>query len=135
MGFEIRKRIYFDEGDPGGIVFFANYLTWAHRAIEEFVESIGIPWKAWYESKEYGVPLRHVEVEYLSPLFPGTELRLCVDVKKVGNSSVVFQVSFFRGEKECGRVQTTHVFIDLKEKKKRPIPDLIRDQLTSQVES
>lgn len=122
-------RVHFDDADPAKILFFGRYFNFAHKSVEEFVEQSGIGWKQWFAHAEWGVPLRHAECEYISPLFAGDVFTTHVQVSQIGTSSVGFFTDFYHEQRHCARVKTTHVFFDFKQKKKCEIPDDIRSIL------
>lgn len=120
----------FDEADGEGIVFFGNYFRLAHRALEHFLPQIGIPWKEWFASEEYGVPLRHTEADYMQPLRPGDSLEVTVKIAKIGESSIDFTYEFRNGQSQPTAVlRTAHVFVSRTPMKKIPIPANIRANL------
>lgn len=131
MNAEFSTEIFigFDETDMGGIVFYGNYYRIAHRVIEEFIQFKGLKWQQWFASKEWLVPLRHSEADYLSPLFPGEKYSARVQVLRLGDSSVTFQVEIGPKGKPNSQVRSTHVFVEPKTKKKISIPDVIRKAL------
>ncbi len=126
----IKVQIFFDEADGEGIVFFGNYFRIAHRAFEQYISLIGISWQEWFKHPELGVPLRHVEADYLSPLRPGDLIEIDIRVAEVTESSVRFTYDFrdLQG-RPTSRLATTHVFADRKTFKKMAIPDDFRKRL------
>lgn len=122
--------VSFDEADGEGIVFFGNYFRLAHRALEAWVVTKGILWEDWFKNPEFGVPLRHVEADYLKPLRPGQSFDAVIKVEELGESSVHFSYEFtdITGA-PIARLKTSHVFVSRTEMKKIKIPDLIRKQL------
>lgn len=126
----IKFTVRFDDADGEGIVFFGNYFRLAHQALEQHLPHIGIPWKEWFANKDWGVPLRHVEADYLQPLRPGDEFLVTVTVVEVGESSVHFSYEFVNADdKPAARVKTSHVFVGRTTFKKLPVPDSIRERL------
>ncbi|MGE0526627.1 MAG: acyl-CoA thioesterase [Bdellovibrionales bacterium] len=122
----------FDEADGEGIVFFGNYFRLAHRALELYLPRIGIPWAEWFQSSEYGVPLRHAETEYLRPLRPGEEYDVGIRVAEIGTSSVRFHCEFRGpGGEVCARTKTSHVFVNRATVRKTDIPPSLRLRLES----
>jgi YbgC/YbaW family acyl-CoA thioester hydrolase len=123
--------VAFDEADGEGIVFFGNYFRLAHRALEAYLPTIGIPWTEWFNNAEWAAPLRHVEADYLQPLRPGDTFAAEIKVSDIGESSVSFMYEFKTPSGQpIARLKTTHVFIDRATIKKRPIPGALRLQLT-----
>ncbi len=120
----------FDEADGEGIVFFGNYFRLAHRALEQFLPQIGIPWDEWFKNPEFGVPLRHVEADYLKPLKPGMSFQVQIVVGEIGESSVHFEYEFQdMNSQALARLKTSHVFATRKDMKKMRIPDSLRTRL------
>jgi len=119
--------VSFDDADGEGIVFFGNYFRLAHRALEQHLPQLGIPWPEWFANKDWGVPLRHVEADYLQPLRPGDQFRVVVQVAELGESSVHFAFDFLDASgKSAARVKTSHVFVGRSTFKKVPVPESVR---------
>ena len=119
--------IHFDDGDPGGIMFFPNYFRLSERAFELALVEDGVDWREWFDHPQWAVPLRHVEAEYRRPLTPGQFCRVDQCVARLGQTSVTLNSDFFdQAGNPCATVTTTHVFIDRKTMKSRPIPDALR---------
>ncbi len=130
----LKFTIAFDEADGEGIVFFGNYFRLAHRALEQFIPRLGISWKEWFANSEWGVPLRHVEADYLQPMRPGDEVEVQINVQEIGDSSVVFTYEFRDANGQpAARLKTAHVFANRQTFKKQNIPDNIRARLTQQL--
>jgi YbgC/YbaW family acyl-CoA thioester hydrolase len=128
------NTVAFDDTDAGGIVFFGNYFRIAHRALEHYLPSIGIPWKNWFGSESLCVPLRHVEADYRAPLFPGEQYRVKVLISKIGETSVSFEFEVLNAQgQSTSTVKTTHVFMDLNSHKKMTIPTDIVTKLKAQM--
>lgn len=130
MSFKKKWHIHFDECDPAGIVFFANYFKLAHRSIEEFIMQNGISWQSWFQSPDFGVPLIHAESDYKRPMLQGNSYQAVVKLTKLGESSVQFETTFQTLQQEtCAVIKTVHVFVDTKNLNKISIPQVIRQKL------
>jgi YbgC/YbaW family acyl-CoA thioester hydrolase len=131
MASPLKFTVAFDEADGEGIVFFGNYFRLAHRAFEAFLPTIGIAWKDWFEAPEFGVPLRHVEADYLAPLKPGDDYEVWISVTDLGESSVHFEYEFKKGSTITAKLKTSHVFVSRPDMKKIAIPETIVRKLKS----
>jgi YbgC/YbaW family acyl-CoA thioester hydrolase len=129
MALELKFTVPFDEADGEGIVFFGNYFRLAHRALERWLPLVGISWREWFDNSEWGVPLRHVEADYLRPLRPGDEYEVRIAVAELGESSVHFAYEMLMQGAVAARLKTSHVFVSRKEMKKRPVPADIVERL------
>lgn len=126
-----KYRVPFDEADAEGIVFFGNYFRLVHRAFEDFMPALGIPWEEWFKNPDWGVPLRHVESDYLKPLRPGMIFEVEIFVANIGETSVHFEYEV-RDESgaTCAKLKTSHVFVTRPAMSKIKVPDSIRQRLT-----
>ena len=123
-------RVRYNECDPLGVVFNANYLVYADLAINElWREHLG-----GYESMmEDGLDLAVVEanLRYFKPLRFDEEVDLVSTVTHIGNKSMVTEVAMKLGEEEVAAAALTHVCVDSGSKESRSIPDSVRNALTA----
>lgn len=59
-------RIYFEDTDAGGIVYYANYLRFIERARSDYLRERGLTVRELQE-RGYHIPVIHLEIDYLSP--------------------------------------------------------------------
>ena len=83
-------RVYYEDTDAGGIVFYANYLKFFERARTEWLRAAGVNQQQMAD--EYGLMfvVKATAVEYHAPARLDDELRLSVVVEKLGRASVQF---------------------------------------------
>ena len=60
-------RVYYEDTDAAGIVYYANYLKFAERARTEILRGAGIGQRARTEAEGVAFAVRSVHVEYLKP--------------------------------------------------------------------
>jgi acyl-CoA thioester hydrolase len=60
-------RVYYEDTDAAGIVYYANYLKFAERARTEWLREKGVGQRALSEDEGVAFAVRRVSVEYLSP--------------------------------------------------------------------
>ena len=60
-------RVYFEDTDAGGVVYYANYLRFAERARTEFLRVAGASHATLMEQDSLVFAVRRCEVEYLKP--------------------------------------------------------------------
>lgn len=129
MVYKEKIRIKFSQADSAGILFFARYFQICHDVMENFVCRNDMKWSDWYQSPEYGVPFRHAEADFFRPLELGNEYEVSVVIDEIKESSVVIGFDFLRGEERCARITLVPTFVDIRTRKKIPVPDRIRQQL------
>ncbi|MGZ8153139.1 MAG: tol-pal system-associated acyl-CoA thioesterase [Methylovulum sp.] len=91
-------RIYYEDTDAGGVVFYANYLKFFERARTEMLRAIG------YEQDQLMIAdgiifvVRSVRVDYLSPARFNEQLQVSSDVTETKKASLTFEQIITRGD-------------------------------------
>lgn len=119
--------IGFDECDSAGVVFYGNYARLSHRLIEQYLIDQGLRWKDWFQSPEWLIPIRHLEIDYQRPLYAGSMARGQVMIEKLGDSSVKFLTRLSDSDgRVAAEIHSVHVFVDPETLAKMEIPGVIR---------
>ncbi|MBV8502858.1 MAG: tol-pal system-associated acyl-CoA thioesterase [Paucibacter sp.] len=96
--FEHRVRVYWEDTDAGGIVFYANYLKFFERARTEWLRSIGFGQQAMREDTGLIFVVASTSVRYLQSARLDDELRVTVEPRETGRASMNIFQQAFRGE-------------------------------------
>jgi acyl-CoA thioester hydrolase len=83
-------RVYYEDTDTGGIVFYANYLKFFERARTEWLRASGVTQQALAETARIMFVVRSTAVDYHAPAKLDDELKLSVTVERLGRASVNF---------------------------------------------
>jgi acyl-CoA thioester hydrolase/1,4-dihydroxy-2-naphthoyl-CoA hydrolase len=130
MTFETEIQIRFRQADPAGILFFGEIFSLAHDCFEEFISETGIGWKTWFHTKDYLVPIRHTDCNYLKPFFAGEKYQIKANVLKFGETSFQMQYVFSKANNIHAKVTMAHAFLDAKTKQKIPVPEQFKLKLS-----
>ncbi|HCQ63757.1 MAG TPA: tol-pal system-associated acyl-CoA thioesterase [Rhodobacteraceae bacterium] len=82
-------RVYYEDTDLAGIVYYANYLKFIERGRTEFVRARGIDQAALMEATGIVFAVRRVEADYLAPAKFGDDLSVETEVEAVKGASLV----------------------------------------------
>jgi acyl-CoA thioester hydrolase len=85
-----RVRIYYEDTDAGGVVYYANYLKYFERARTEWLRAAGIGQQVLAQSHGVAFVVRHINVDFHAPAKLDDELKLTLAVEKMGRASVHF---------------------------------------------
>ena len=127
--FDWKIRVYYEDTDTGGVVFYANYLKFFERARTEWLRSFGFQQQQLAATTGAIFVVKNTNVDYLSPARLDDELRLTVVVEKLRNASMQFTQEAWRlpsGDGEprlLARGSITVVCVDQATFRPRPIPD------------
>jgi len=82
-------RIYYEDTDCGGVVYYANYLKYFERARTQYLEERGLSVAGLLkEGRQFLVV--HAEVDYRSPARYGETLSITTKLSAIGNASLTF---------------------------------------------
>jgi len=101
MSHTLKIRMYYEDTDCGGVVYYANYLRYVERARTEFFEARGVSLRKLMDEGVYFV-VAEAALKYLSPGRYGDIMAIETNVDRVGPASIVFRHSISRdntGEK------------------------------------
>jgi tol-pal system-associated acyl-CoA thioesterase len=77
-------RVYYEDTDAGGIVYYANYLKFFERARTEWLRALGIHQQALLDNEGAAFVVRSASVDYVSAARLDDELTLTLNVEKLG---------------------------------------------------
>lgn len=95
-------RVYYEDTDTGGIVYYANYLKFAERARTEVLRDLGITQSVLMERDGLAFAVRRCEVDYLSPARLDDELEIRTTLRALGAASLDLDQAIFRHAGEDG---------------------------------
>ncbi len=83
-------RVYWEDTDAGGVVFYANYLKFMERARTEWLRSLGFEQDALVQEEGVLFAVRQVELDFKQPARLDDALRVSARVIKRGKASLTF---------------------------------------------
>lgn len=91
-------RVYYEDTDMGGIVYYANYLKFIERARSDWVRTIGIDQNAMRDADGVVFAVRRVEADYLLPARFDDALEVETVTQAVTGARLVLEQKVARGE-------------------------------------
>ena len=125
--FSHRCRVYYEDTDAGGIVYYVNYLKFMERARTEWLRSLGFA-----QSQLVGEDLLFVvhssEARYHAPARLDDELLVTAEVVEVKRASLRFKQQVRRADDDVLLCEGQFVVACVRTEslKPRPIPELLR---------
>lgn len=119
-------RIYYEDTDAGGVVYYGNYLKFAERARTEFLRECGFENKILQDEQNIMFVVRHADIDYLKPGFLDDNLVLETQLISLKNTSFVMGQNVLRDQEIICAMTITLVCVDFKKVKPAKIPDDIR---------
>ncbi len=96
MSHAFAMRVYYEDTDLAGIVYYANYLKFIERARTEWVRGLGVDQRT---LKGAGIvfAVRRIEADYLRPARFDDELVVATAVQSLTGARIVLQQDITRG--------------------------------------
>ncbi|MEA3394784.1 MAG: tol-pal system-associated acyl-CoA thioesterase [Pseudomonadota bacterium] len=96
MTFELPIRVYWEDTDAGGIVFYANYLKFFERARTEWLRSLGVGQQALRNSSGGMFVVSETQLKYHRPARLDDELLVTARLLESGRASLTIEQQAFR---------------------------------------
>jgi len=90
-------RVYYEDTDLGGVVYYANYLKFMERARTEWLRALGFEQTAL--ARDHGVVfvVSSLAIDYLKPAAFNDELTVTVELEKLGAAQIMLKQRIARG--------------------------------------
>lgn len=100
----LQVRVYYEDTDAAGVVYYANYLRFAERGRMEFLRPFGYSHQTVREENNLFLAIRHVDIDYLSPARLDDLVDLATEVTDCTNSTLTMRQVFSRNEPEGQKI-------------------------------
>lgn len=126
---EFAVRVYYEDTDLAGIVYYANYLKFIERGRSEWVRGCGIDQMALKASEGIVFAVRRVEADYLRPARFGEDLTVTTRADAITGARIKLSQQVWRGEDLLFDAKITLACLSEAGAPAR-LPVAIRDQLS-----
>jgi acyl-CoA thioester hydrolase len=96
--FDWPVRVYYEDTDAGGIVFYANYLKFFERARTEWLRAAGVGQQALLDEDGAAFVVKSAWLDYHAPARLDDVLTIRTTVEKLGRASVEFAQQAWKGD-------------------------------------
>ena len=125
-------RVYYEDTDSGGVVYYANYLRFMERARTEWMRSLGFEQDQLIREEGILFAVRSANVEFLQPARFNDLLSVSLDVLHRGRASLTFSQAVTRSHDPSRPLCTGDIKIaclDAASFRPHPIPDFILKEI------
>jgi len=131
ISFNWPVRVYYEDTDSGGVVYYANYLKFMERARTEWLRSFSVEQDILRD--QFGVifAVSQVQIDYCLPAKFNDELVVTTTLSRKGKASIIFEQVVLRNNETLARAKIKIACLDVNLFKPVPIPKEILDKLES----
>ncbi len=91
-------RVYWEDTDAGGVVYYANYLKFLERARTEWLRALGIEQTELAERDGLLFMVRHISADYLRPARLNDQLEVRCRLEDIGGASLTMAQEVVHGD-------------------------------------
>lgn len=128
--YSIPIRVYIEDTDAGGIVYYANYLKFMERARTEWLRSCGIELDLWQMENRILFVVRSLEIDYRLPARFNDELTVHANLLSLKSASLVCEQPVTRGESLLTEARVQLACVNADTLNPCAIPAQIREAMT-----
>lgn len=124
-------RVYYEDTDAGGVVYYANYMKYFERARTEMLRSIGFEQDDLKQEQGLIFAVHSINARYLKPAVFNDQLLVVSTITKLAKASLVFTQSAYRqsDDVELCRAEVKVACLHAGEFSPAVIPDQIAQQI------
>ncbi len=129
MAFVWPVRVYWEDTDAGGVVYYANYLKFMERARSEWLRAHGFEQDTLRDRAGVVFVVRRVEIDYLAPARFNDQLEIAVEPIRVERASLLVTQAVSRGPTRLASALVKLACVDATRFKPARIPEPILQAL------
>lgn len=118
-------RVYYEDTDLGGVVYYANYLRFIERARSEWIREIGIDQIKMRDDEKIIFVVTKLKADYLVPASFDDVLTIASKIKVVSPVRAYFYQNIYRGEELLFKAEVCVVCTSMSGRVKR-LPEKIK---------
>ena len=123
-------KVYYEDTDSGGVVYYSNYLKFLERARTEMIGSIGLSNKKLLKDYKTLIIVKSCNIEYLSPAKLEDKLKIYSSIESFKKASFVIIQNIKRDDNLIVKAKLKLVTVS-KDGKPIKIPSVLEKQLVN----
>lgn len=125
--FATKYRVYYEDTDSGGVVYYANYLKFFERCRTDFLRSKGINQKELANKESTLFVVRNCNIDYIRPAQLDDLITVTMDVKEVRAASIILNQTIYANQVILATLEVSIVSVDANDFKPKKIGENIRN--------
>jgi len=130
MEYEVKRRIYWGDCDPAGIVYTPQFLDMVFQGMEHFWrDHVKIGWLDLQSETDITTPMVHVDMDFTAPARAGDEISIWMGIEKLGRSTIHYRARGMLDGVPLFVIRIISSTVDVKRFKSVEMPAVIREKL------
>ena len=132
--FQWPVRVYYEDTDSGGVVYYANYLRFLARARPEWMRALGFEQDRLIREEGIVFAVRLANVEFLRPARFNDLLTVVTELQQRGRASLTFTQSISRqheASQPCCTGEVKVACVNADTFRPQPIPEILMKEIVN----
>lgn len=127
--YELVIRVYYEDTDAAGVVYYANYLKYIERARSEWLRSMGVELGELAQNEGVVFPVRSLQASYEKPARLGDEIAATARLVALRRASIELAQTVVRDDDQLFSCRVQVACVDSVTFRPKPIPASMLDQV------
>ena len=124
-------RVYYEDTDFGGVVYYANYLRFFERARTEWLRSLGVEHQSLAREAGLQFVVRRAEIDFLRGARLDDQLEVTVEISQCKRSYLMLKQRALRDGELMANALVQAACVRCKDFKPAPLPALLAERLAA----
>lgn len=120
--FSMQCRVYWEDTDAGGVVYYANYLKFMERCRTDWLRALHIDQALLRAQRQLQFAVVNVAVSFLRPAVLNDEILVTAQLERLSGATISFKQTILRGGVQLINATVRVACLDSGTLKPRPIP-------------
>ena len=127
--FRLPVRVYYEDTDAGGVVYYANYLKYMERARTEWLSALGCELSTLERVEGIVFVVHRVEIDYRNPAKLGEKIDVTLTLVELNRASMALEQDILRGVELLTHARVGVACVDRASWRPKRIPALLHERL------
>jgi len=120
--FSVPFRVYWEDTDAGGVVYYANYLKFMERCRTDWLRALGIDQLRLRAERRLQFAVVSITVDFMRPAVLNDEILVTAELERLSGATIAFKQTIMRADAQLIDASTRVACLDSGTLKPRPIP-------------
>jgi len=120
--FECAFRVYWEDTDAGGVVYYANYLKFMERCRTDWLRALGVDQLRLRAERQLQFAVVSAHVEFLKPAILNDEVLVTAELQRLSGATITFKQAVWRSDVQLIEATVRAACLDSGTLRPRAIP-------------
>jgi acyl-CoA thioester hydrolase len=120
--FSVPFRVYWEDTDAGGVVYYANYLKFMERCRTDWLRALGIDQLRLRAERQLQFAVVSVAVDFMRPAVLNDEILVTAELERLTGATIAFKQTIMRADAQLIDASARVACLDSGTLRPRPIP-------------